>query len=87
MTFNEKQGRTKSTMFEVNGYESSCYAGSGSVVGTTVITRAVCQGEGLPPWLEKVMYSLDGSKLHYAQYTSPVDLVAQEVKECPKAAN
>lgn len=87
MTFNEKQSRTKSTMFEVNGYESSCYAGSGSVVGTTVITRAVCQGEGLPPWLEKVMYSLDGNKLHYAQYTSPVDLVAQEVKECPKAAN
>lgn len=53
-----------STVYRFGGYESGCSVSTGQVVGNTLLTRAVCQGEGMPPWIEEQAISLiDGQLL------------------------
>jgi hypothetical protein len=47
-----------STVYRFGGYESGCSVSTGQVVGNTLLTRAVCQGEGMPPWIEEQAISL-----------------------------
>lgn len=55
-----------STIYRISSYESGCSVSTGQVIGQTALVRAVCQGEGMPPWIEEQAISLQGDRLQRA---------------------